>query len=246
MLDCPLIVDPPADGDWNMAVDEILLEAAEEGIAAVRFYSWREPTLSLGYFQAHRQRAEHAASHTCPMVRRTSGGGAIMHDRELTYCVALPAFHPLARHPDRLYDAAHQSLAKALALRGIDAQVRSRVDSSPPATEPFLCFQRRTAGDLLVGDFKVAGSAQRRRRGAVLQHGSILLGRSAFAPELPGIEELTGRTIAPDHLQQGWQGLLAERLGVKWLDQRPADQESGAARILAKKRFANDEWTCRR
>src|SRR5262245_54691837 len=83
---CRLIVDGAAGGPWNMAVDETLLEsAAASGAASLRFYGWSEPTLSLGYFQRAAARQTHATSLGCPMVRRPSGGGAILHDWELTY-----------------------------------------------------------------------------------------------------------------------------------------------------------------
>src|SRR5882724_9809402 len=86
-----LIIDPPAHGAWNMAVDEALLEsAAVDGIATLRLYQWSEPTLSLGYFQPAADRQTHPASRECPLVRRASGGGAILHDRELTYSLAIP------------------------------------------------------------------------------------------------------------------------------------------------------------
>ena len=74
-----------------MAVDEALLEtAASLGVPTLRFYQWQEPTMSLGYFQEYADRLRHAASAGCPTVRRASGGGAIMHDRELTYSLAVP------------------------------------------------------------------------------------------------------------------------------------------------------------
>ena len=77
-----------------MAVDEaLLLDAAENGIATLRFYEWSEPTLSLGYFQRYDDRYSHAASRDCAIVRRQTGGGAILHDRELTYSLTLPASH---------------------------------------------------------------------------------------------------------------------------------------------------------
>ena len=69
-----------------MAVDEaLLIDAAENGVATLRFYQWSEPTLSLGYFQRYDDRDQHAASRECAVVRRQTGGGAILHDRELTY-----------------------------------------------------------------------------------------------------------------------------------------------------------------
>ena len=89
---CRLIVDPPAPGAWNMAVDEALFEqAAKFGTPTLRFYQWSEPTLSLGYFQNYDDRRSHAASLGTAAVRRTTGGGAILHDQELTYSLVWPA-----------------------------------------------------------------------------------------------------------------------------------------------------------
>ena len=86
-----LIIDPPAAGSWNMAVDEALLRSAGESRQlTLRVYQWEQPTLSLGYFQAHERPAEHAASQPCPVVRRATGGGAIVHDREITYSLTAP------------------------------------------------------------------------------------------------------------------------------------------------------------
>ena len=85
-----VIVDPPADGAWNMAVDEALLLSDERTGLTIRFYQWEEPTLSLGYFQSLAEREQHPPSVDCPMVRRASGGGAILHDRELTYSMVAP------------------------------------------------------------------------------------------------------------------------------------------------------------
>ena len=218
-----LLLDPPASGAWNMAVDEALLEAAAaEGQSTLRFYRWAEPTLSLGYFQTYGDHFQHEASRGCAVVRRPSGGGAILHDRELTYSLAVPERHPLAATRLRTYRAVHQALIAALGRWGIEAGMLTCSEASPARTatssprsgracppltmaeatagkparftaeiaeagrdfarEPFLCFQRRSPGDVLVGGVKVAGSAQRRCRGAVLQHGSLLLARSPAAP----------------------------------------------------------------
>src|SRR5689334_22732481 len=78
-----------ADGPTNMAVDETLLEAAAAGTASLRFYGWSAATLSLGYFQRAADRLV-----ALPWVRRPSGGGAIVHHLEVTYCLALPAGRP--------------------------------------------------------------------------------------------------------------------------------------------------------
>jgi lipoate-protein ligase A len=217
-----LLVDPPATGAWNMGVDEALLtSAAEQGRATLRFYQWDVPTLSLGYFQVAADRAEHEGSLTCPLVRRASGGGAIVHDRELTYSIALPLRDVRSRAATELYNACHETLIAALARFGVAAALYGSACDSAAAdheasrsNQPFLCFARRTCGDIVCGQAKIVGSAQRRRRGAVLQHGSILLSASVHAPELPGIAQLTGKTIEPVELARKWTGDLAGRLGA--------------------------------
>src|SRR5690242_18095105 len=86
-----LLIDSAVDGPRSMAIDEALLEsAAGGGPLTLRFYQWSEPTLSLGYFQRYEDRSLHPASLDCPIVRRPTGGGAILHDKELTYSLALP------------------------------------------------------------------------------------------------------------------------------------------------------------
>ena len=188
---CRLFIDPPAPGSWNMALDETLLEsAADRGESSLRFYRWSRPTLSLGYFQPYDDRLRHEPSRNCSAVRRPSGGGAILHDREITYSLAVPPGNRLAAKHLTLYETVHAALIRALAGFAVDAQLSPGRPGNSGEKEPFLCFQRRCAGDVLLSDVKIAGSAQRRRRGAVLQHGSVLLARSAAAPELPGIAEL--------------------------------------------------------
>ena len=263
-LPCNLVIDPPAEGAWNMAVDEALLDlAADEGVATLRFYQWSEPTLSLGYFQEHRARSAHIESSACPLVRRHSGGGAIIHDRELTYSLALPHGAFPDRDPHALYLQVHRSLRELLiALSG--GELAGRIDLCPQAIppsgqeEPFLCFLRRSLGDLLVeptagglphtidGRCKVAGSSQRKRRLAVLQHGSILLEQSASAPQLPGLAETAGPLTSANHLAESWSHALADDLGLAI--QRSVLDES--IRVKAKQaydsRFAQPAWTQRR
>jgi lipoate-protein ligase A len=262
-----MVVDPPARGAWNMAVDEALLEsAAGGGPATLRFYQWSEPTLSLGYFQALADRDQHLASRACPLVRRASGGGAILHDRELTYSIAIPVASRFGQAADALYTRVHQSLIETLAAIGVRASLHggtapARVagtwhgasaarDRGAKPARPFLCFQRRTAGDVVAGTQvadKIAGSAQRRQRGALLQHGSILLARSARAPELPGIAELTGVALTTGDLIDRWTPGLLAALEAKRaeIDTLNADEQTLAAR-LEQDRFGSREWETRR
>jgi lipoate-protein ligase A len=245
-----LLIDPPGGGAWNMAVDEELLEAAAaNSIAVMRLYQWAPATLSLGYFQAAADRRSHAASQACPLVRRASGGGAILHDRELTYSLVLPQTAPQTHSATALYDLIHRSLIAALADLGVVATMHCPADGCHQATDnavtPFLCFQRRSRGDILVGEHKIGGSAQRRRRGAVLQHGSILLARSPHAPELPGVEDLAasklpraaGENLPISGLIAAWLGRVRVALSAGLCDWTLPPSIDSLAREIMEARF---------
>ena len=190
-----LVEDEPCDGATNMARDAALLEAAAAGETTLRVYRWAVPTLSLGHFQKTLPANLPERLRNLPTVRRLSGGGAILHHHEWTYAVAVPRSHPLARRPETLYDAVHAALIAALAVQGVSASLRGTSDRDADAN--FLCFSRGDPRDVLVAGQKIVGSAQRRRRGAVLQHGSVLLRASEFAPQLPGLFDLLPDRFAP-------------------------------------------------
>jgi lipoyl(octanoyl) transferase len=198
-MSCRLLIESePQSGIWNMAFDEALLEAASlRGESILRLYRWSEPTLSLGYFQKSVPRELPQVLQSLPRVRRLSGGGAILHHLEWTYSCAIPRAHPLAQNTERLYEVVHGALIHSLSSLEVDASLRG--DSTKE--QPFLCFLRGDARDVVVSHQKVAGSAQRRRRGAVLQHGSVLLQRSPFATAVPGLVD-----VAPHLAYSPWLG----------------------------------------
>ena len=230
-----------------MAVDEYLLGwTAASKRCCWRFYQWAEPTLSLGYFQQSAERNCHDGSRACPMVRRASGGGAIVHDRELTYSLTVPVEHPLGRRRQWTYETVHQTLIAVLSEWGVEASLYGAAESGEPKARDFLCFNRRSAGDVVVGAVKVVGSAQRRVAEAVLQHGSILLHRSQAALELAGIEEATARSIEADELMAVWRPRLADVLRFRWCEERLApDEEVEVERIVAEK-YGDVAWTEKR
>ncbi len=241
---CRLLADPPATGAWNMAVDEMLLEKAEkEATPCLRLYRWSAPTLSLGYFQTFAHRQEHPPSLPCTAVQRLTGGGAILHDAELTYSIALPGTHPLATHRDRLYQAVHSSLIEALDHLGVTARLCDSGEKTETADEPFLCFQRRFPGDVLIGKTKVCGSAQRRRNGAVLQHGSLLWRTSPWAPELPGVLDVSHPIESGQGIADLWLGSLARCLGFTWREEGLDKIEVCRVEALAESRYARENWT---
>ncbi len=225
-------------------MDEVLLEqAAAEGGCCCRFYQWETPTLSLGYFQQYADREQHPASRECPLVRRASGGGAILHDRELTYSFVAPAAHALAVRRATLYTAIHQILIDVFAEFGIRASLSGESASPRPEQHPFLCFLRHTPGDVLVDGVKVVGSAQRRLQKAVLQHGSLLLERSPFAPELAGLADLTHSPLpetANSAVRVGAN--ISQRLDFSWEIKPLTDEERRRAGVLTDTLYGSDRW----
>ena len=196
-----------------MAADDVLLEA---GVAALRFYQWAAPTLSLGYFQPH---AAAGSFPHLPWLRRATGGEAIVHHHELTYSLALPAgkeFQPRSiAWMMRLHELIRDTLSRFAVVAHLCERERRLGD--------VLCFLHHTPGDLIVSGHKVAGSAQRKQRGSLLQHGSILLRQSDHTAALLGIAELTGRVVSAHDLREA---LIAEfRRETDWaLEERDFDE----------------------
>ncbi|WP_165226399.1 lipoate--protein ligase family protein [Aquisphaera insulae] len=256
-FDCYLLPFATADGPANMALDEALLERVCETpqVGYLRLYGWSPATLSLGYFQDLEDVAADPRWRGAPVVRRATGGGAIWHDRELTYALALPAGHPGALPGPWLYRGVHGAIVAELRARGLDARSRDEAEPDPaPAPpvvgrphRPFLCFTDRDPSDIVAALSKVVGSAQRRRSGAVLQHGSILLSRSERTPELPGICDLIDADATPEAWVEPITRSIAAVLDLAMI---PADaplSESlhDRARELEQAIYRDASWTGR-
>lgn len=241
-----VLQDPPLPGAANMARDEALLKSVGRGAIppTLRLYEWSEPTISLGYFQGY---AEYEVlpppAGRLPVVRRLTGGGAILHDRELTYSLTVPANHTLvAGNPSRLYELVHEALMVCLAEAGVESRRSGETDDSGPAKGPFFCFARRHRLDVLIGSDKVAGSAQRRTSDAVLQHGSIIFERRFEQQPTAG---LLVSGIAVDTVRRHLPATLSKIIGIQCLEDTWAAEVLQQARSLESK-YAGQEWTRRR
>ena len=246
----PCLVFPheTAEGAANMARDEVLLELVSNGRqagAALRTYAWTAPTLSLGYFQSIADVEAEPRWQGVPLVRRPTGGGAILHHHEVTYALAVANGHPLARGGGDLYRAVHSALAGILRELGVDAVRRGAVPPSGKA-RPFLCFTDKTAEDVVVGALKIIGSAQRRRAGALLQHGSILLARAPLAPELSGLLDLATLPIDATGLAELIGRRVPEALGFFSLPSAWSDGALRRAGEIEVEVYRNPAWNRRR
>ena len=224
-----LIEEGPAPGAWNMAVDDALLEAArrDEAPPTLRLYGWSRATLSLGRHQDPCAGIDHGFRHRrgIDLVRRPTGGRAVLHDREITYSLVLPASLGRGAGVGEVY----RVLSGAL-LSGLNAA---------------SCFAAAAAGDGLLEAGKLVGSAQARRAGAVLQHGSVLLevrrGDWVGLFGVPGLEvalaDLMGAAPGEDAVRTALRRALERSLAAELLPGRLTRAEQSGAERLAAERY---------
>jgi len=266
------LTDGPRSGPENMTCDQLMLEqAAATNRPLIRFYTWMHPTLSLGYFQKYADRQRHEPSHEIAVIRRATGGGAIVHHYDWTYAVAVPTMllgtatqnQASLGASQQLYDTVHRSVVAWLRDSGWDARMwdaKCQVATSPGFGCSFLCFERRSPGDIVVGESKVMGSAQRRVAGAILQHGSLLLQSSPHAPSLAGLREMSGSVEAGEayhqhshehdlHTSTGFRqsvvAAMIQLLNVEMREVSSLDDLLAKADLETDKRFFTPKWTLR-
>jgi lipoyl(octanoyl) transferase len=165
----------PRSAVVNMAVDEALLETAE--VPSIRFYRWKSPALSFGYFGKFADVADCTAKRD--LVRRWTGGGIVFHGDDLTYSIIIPASAPIFTESSKsIYVVIHSALCDALNIQGQRAELAR--DESPRLSE--VCFANPVRADVMVNGRKVAGAAQRRTRAGLLHQGSIQLAIGRVRP----------------------------------------------------------------
>ena len=227
---------------FNMGLDEALLESAES-LPTVRFYSWQPDTLSLGYFQRYADVP--GTERAGPLVRRITGGGAIHHVRELTFSIAASLDHPIYRGPIAdSYTRVHEAIRAALEQIGVPAEIRGSRDLASDVPATGMCFHKSSPIDLVWGNRKGVGSAQRRKGGRVLHHGSIKIGSSPLENAVATADEhaagLRAETFAPL-----LRAAFAGRFGVLLEAAVPTPAEREHAKRLGP-RYVDPEFVRRR
>lgn len=162
---------------FNMALDELMVEWLSKGEigSTLRFYGWSPAGISIGRFQDANKKIDfqQAADYGVEIVRRQTGGRAVLHDQELTYSVAVPESHPaMPRSVKEAYLVISRGLSEGYRELGINAEL-AIPDASAETTDSAVCFDKSSWYELLVEGKKAAGSAQMRKKGIILQHGSI-------------------------------------------------------------------------
>ena len=240
-----IIRDNSETGVVNMATDEAILWAVNQGKcpATLRFYRWAEPTISLGYFQKYEQLHEQdQVIAQLPVVRRQTGGGAILHDDELTYSLVLGLEeNAVFRDIESVYRLVHDVFIEQLGRLDITADYRGGNDQGNSQRGPFFCFARQHRLDVMIGQGKLLGSAQRRIKNAVLQHGSLILQRHFAQQPAAQVGEALNQTACLESFMEQVSARLGDALGLTSMTSLLTAEERQRAEELTAK-YAGDAW----
>jgi lipoate-protein ligase A len=262
-----LLVDPPAQGAWNMAVDESLLEHTGRGesLPTLRLYAWEPACLSLGYAQPFADvDTVRLRERGWDVVRRPTGGRAILHTDELTYSITAPLDEPRVLGTVlESYNRLAGALVAAVRSLGIPVEMKDHIPGQNGAQGP-VCFEVPSAYEITVGGKKLIGSAQARRREGVLQHGTLPLygdlgritealvfpdesARAAAAAKLwsraTTVEAVLDRKIEWKTAAQAFVHAFESELNINFERAEISAAENTRAKILMQEKYAHASWT---
>ena len=261
-----LLITPPTHGAWNMAVDEAILEAVGRGgsLPTLRLYAWEPACLSLGYAQPLSDvDIPCLQARGWEMVRRPTGGRAVLHIDEITYSAIAPLNEPrVAGTVLDSYNRIAHALVEALRLLGLPVEVEERSGGPGKSPNP-VCFEVPSTYEITVGGKKLVGSAQARRKEGVLQHGSLPLnGDLTRILQVLAYPDEEARTRAASHLLErattvetalgrvvSWneaaQDYIAAFRSVLALDLQPGKltpEEEVRAGELSASKYSHPDW----
>ncbi len=227
------------DAATNMAIDEALLHWHSKGDIppTIRFYGWKNPSLTVGHFQNVERTIDldGVAKHGCDLVRRLTGGSAVLHDDEITYSIIVSEEHPKIPHSiNKAYYILSQGLLNGYKLLGVDA------DFAIPERELLrdrsaVCFEKPAIYEMVVDGKKISGNAQTRKNGVLLQHGSIPMSfdtdmlfdlflfssedrrqrqKTSFESKAISINDIKGTTFTYDRMRDAFLEGFQQSLGV--------------------------------
>lgn len=261
---------------FNMALDEALLDWHSQGKIppVIRFYGWDPATLSIGYFQKVEKEIDLEAvkAHRLGFVRRPTGGRGVLHEHELTYSVIVSEDHPeMPKTVTEAYRVISEGILKGFHQLGLEAYFAvPRTDEERSALKnprSAVCFDAPSWYELVVEGRKVAGSAQTRQKGVILQHGSILLDldedklfslfkypservkdrmKSAFKSKAVAINEISPRKITLEEAKAAFYKGFAEGLNIELESYDLTEEEFSYVNKIAKERYESDEWNFKR
>ena len=266
-----LLITPPARGAWNMAVDESILEhiGCNEAMPTLRLYAWEPACLSLGHAQPFADvDMTRLQQRGWEVVRRATGGRAILHTDELTYSVIAPVDEPrVAGSVLESYNRLAQALLLTVKSLEIPVEMIEHVgltESISPSNP--ICFEVPSSYEITVNGKKLIGSAQARKKQGVLQHGSLPLtgdlsricqalifendsARDHAAKRLleraTTVESALGRAVSWEEARQAFIHAFEAQLGLSLQEGKLSESESRRANELVSDKYAHVSWTKR-
>lgn len=263
-----LIKSPPSSGSWNMAVDEAVLEATRDGKAlpTLRLFAWEPACITLGYAQEISDvDLDRLTARGWEIVRRITGGRAILHTDELTYSVTGPEGEPrLAGDILTSYQRLSSAILAALENLGLSVQTKPKEEvQKGPMTEP-ICFEIPSNYEITINGKKLVGSAQARKKGGVLQHGTLPLygdltritdvlvfedeERRARAAErllrrASTVETALGHTVTWEQAAEAFITGFSRMLNLTLEPGELSPEEMARAKELEEVKYSSLEWT---
>ncbi|PTI93230.1 octanoyltransferase [Staphylococcus simulans] len=260
---------------YNMAMDEALLNFVSRGEIdpVIRFYTWDPATLSIGYFQRLKKEIdiEKVKEKGYGLVRRQTGGRGVLHDKELTYSVIVPESHPnMPKTVTEAYRVISQGLLEGFKVLGFDAYfaVPKSKEEREKLKQPrsSVCFDAPSWYELVVEGRKIAGSAQTRQKGVILQHGSILKDididdlfdmfifkndclkdkmKQAFVDKAVAINDISDKTISIEEMEVAFEKGFQKGLNINFKPLELTKEQQAEVKELAEK-YKSEEWTYRK
>ncbi|WP_053035191.1 lipoate--protein ligase family protein [Staphylococcus haemolyticus] len=259
------------DPYYNMAMDEALLNFVSRGEIdpVVRFYTWNPATLSVGYFQRLKKEIDidKVNEKGFGLVRRQTGGRGVLHDKELTYSVIVSEEHPnMPSTVTEAYRVISEGLLEGFKLLGFEAYYaipRSKEEREKlKQPRSAVCFDAPSWYELVVEGRKIAGSAQTRQKGVILQHGSLLQDvnvdelfdmfifkndrlkdkmKKAFVDKAVAINDISDRHISIEEMEKAFEEGFKKGLNIEFKPLTLSDEQIKEVKELEEK-YRSDEW----
>ena len=247
-----LIQDDYHDAYTNMAIDEVLFQS---NVPVLRFYRWRPPAISIGYFQKLEEEIdlEECKKQSIDYVRRITGGKAVLHDKELTYSFVISQ-ELMPRSIVESYKVISKAILVTLENLGLEAEMSEKVKRSQKSP---LCFNDPSYYEIVVNGKKIVGSAQVRKNGKILQHGSILIdldiGKicsffrtggevSRVRDRVTSLNDEMGKRIEFEDLAFVLKKGFEENFNVRLIPDELTRKEKILAQEIAAAKFSTREW----
>lgn len=262
-----LLITTPARGAWNMAVDESILRHMGRGESppTLRLYAWTPACLSLGYAQPFANvDTQRLNTHGWEVVRRATGGRAILHTDELTYSVIAPNDElRVAGTVLESYNRLAQALLLAVKYLDVPVEVQEKKTNEDSIDTP-VCFEVPSTYEITVDGKKLIGSAQARKKEGVLQHGSLPLtgdlaricqvlvfeseaarhqASKRLLERATTVEGALGREISWEEASQAFVRAFEAQLGIQFEEGKLSESESKMADQLVKEKYDHPSWT---